>query len=111
MKTIASLAAILLAATPALAIGVTNSFSDALKKMSPIQQRAVMRRAVLDHEQYCKRIGPVAYQGVYKNMEMWVVRCDRGAAYGAFIGSDGSVQVRPCADLITFKLPRCKLPK
>ena len=110
MKTIARLAAVVLA-SPALAIAVPNIYRDSLKKMSSIQQRAVMRRAVLDHEQYCKRIGPVAYQGVYKNMEMWVVRCDRDAAYGAFIGSDGSVQVRPCADLITFKLPRCKLPK
>jgi hypothetical protein len=111
MKIIVSLAALLVAATPALAIGVQNNFSDSLKKMSSVQQRAVMRRAVLDHDQYCKQIGPVAYQGPYKNMEMWVVQCDRGAAYGAFIGSDGSVQVRPCADLVTFKLPRCKLPK
>lgn len=111
MKIIATFAAATLAATSALAIGVPNNFSDQLKKMSPIQQRAVMRRAVLDHDQYCKRIGPVAYQGPYRNMEMWVVQCDRGAAYGAFVGSDGSVQVRPCADLITFKLPKCKLPK
>ena len=111
MKIITALVTAAIAASPAFAISVTNDFSNKLKTMSSIQQRAVMRRAVLDHEQYCKRIGPVAYQGAYKNLEMWVVQCDKGAAYGAFIGIDGSVQVRPCADLITFKMPACKLPE
>ncbi len=107
----AFLAAAALIAAPASAIGVTNDFNNRLKKMSSTLQRATMRRAVLDHNQYCKHIGPVAYQGPYKNLEMWVVKCDKGAAYGAFIGVDGSVQVRPCADLISFKMPACKIPK
>ena len=98
-------------AAPASAIGVTNDFHNRFNKMSSTLQRAVMRRAVLDHGQYCKRIGPVAYQGPYRNLEMWVVKCDRGVAYGAFIGIDGSVQIRPCADLISFKMPACKVPK
>jgi len=97
--------------TPAVAISVANDYNSKLRKLSPTEQRAVMRRAVLDHNQYCKHIGPVAYQGPYKNLEMWVVKCDRGAAYGAFVGIDGSVQVRPCADLIEFKMPACKIPE
>jgi hypothetical protein len=109
LSAILAVAAIL--AAPASAIGVTNDFHNRLMKMSPTLQRATMRRAVLDHEQYCRRIGPVAYQGPYKNLQMWVVKCDRGAAYGAFIGIDGSVQVRPCADLIEFKMPACRIPK
>lgn len=111
MKILTALTAAALIATPVSAIGVVNDFNNRLKKMSPTLQRAVMRRAVLDHEQYCKHIGPVAYQGPWKNLEMWVVKCDRGAAYGAFVGVDGSVQVRPCADLISFRMPACRIPK
>jgi len=102
---------LLIFAAPAGAIGVPNEFNARLRQMSSNQQRAVMRRAVLDHELYCKHIGPVAYQGPYKNLEMWVVACDRGAAYGAFVGVDGSVQVRPCADLVSFKMPACRIPR
>ena len=108
MKLIATIAAAVIAATPAIAL--TNDYSNQLKKLSPIQQRATMRRAVLDNGQYCKRIGPVAYQQPYKNLEMWTVQCDRGAAYAVFIGLDASVQVRPCRDLAELKLPACRLP-
>ena len=111
MKSIATLAAVAIAAGPAMAVGVANPFNERLKTLSSTQQRAIMRRAVLDHDQYCKQIGPVAYQGPYKNLQMWVVKCDKGAAYGAFVGIDGSVQVRPCADLISFKMPACRIPK
>lgn len=109
MKTILAITAALLAAAPAAAL--TNDYSNQLKKLSPLQQRATMRRAVLDNGQYCKRIGPVAYQQSYKNLEMWTVQCDRGAAYAVFIGLDASVQVRPCRDLADLKLPVCRLPK
>lgn len=96
-------------AVPATA--AQNDFSNQLKRLSPLQQRATMRRAVLDDGQYCKRIGPVAYQGPYRNLEMWTIQCDRGVNYAAFIGLDGSVQVRPCGDLVKLKLPACRLPK
>ncbi|ATE66761.1 hypothetical protein [Rhizorhabdus dicambivorans] len=109
MKTILAITAALLAAAPAAAL--TNDYSNQLKKLSSLQQRATMRRAVLDNGQYCKRIGPVAYQQSYKNLEMWTVQCDRGAAYAVFIGLDASVQVRPCRDLADLKLPVCRLPK
>lgn len=107
--TAALIPALLIAATPALA--VKNDFSEQLKKLPSLQQRAVLRRAVLDASQYCRRIGPVAYQGPFKNLEMWTVRCDRDVAYAAYIGLDGSVQVRPCKDLAKLKLPVCRLPK
>ena len=109
MKIIAALTAAALAATPALAVG--NDFSSQLKRLPEQRQRAVLRRAVLDDSQPCRRIGPVAYQGSYKNLEMWTVQCGGGVNYAAFIGGDGSVQVRPCGDLVQLKLPACKLPK
>jgi len=114
MKTSAKLAAAALFAFALLAAPAAasaNDYSNQLKKLSPLQQRATMRRAVLDSGQYCKRIGPVAYQMPYKNLEMWTVQCDRDVAYAVFIGLDASVQVRPCGDLRQLKLPACRLPK
>ena len=111
MKIIAAVAAALIATAPAYAVTVANSYNESLRKLSSIQQRAIMRRAVLDHQAYCGRIGPVAYQQPYKNLEMWVVKCDKGAVYGAFVGIDGTVQVRSCADLAAFKMPACRIPK
>lgn len=107
--TLAAIAALSL--SPVAAQAAPNGFSDQLKNLSPLQQRATLRRAVLDEGQYCRKIGPVAYQGPFKNLEMWTVQCDRGANYATFIGLDGSVQVRPCADLAKLKLPVCRLPK
>jgi len=104
-----TIAAVALASAPALA--AANPFSDRLRTLSSTQQRATMRRAVLDDGKYCRRIGPVAYQGPFKNLEMWTVQCDKGANYAAFVGLDGSVQVRPCGDLASLKLPTCRLPK
>lgn len=109
MKIITALTVAALATAPALA--TANDFSNQLKRLPQQRQRAVLRRAVLDDAQSCRRIGPVAYQGSYKNLEMWTVICGQGATYAAFIGLDGSVQVRPCGDLPKLKLPACKLPK
>ena len=46
MRTIAAfITAALIAAAPAYAVSVTNSYNDSLRKLSSIQQRAIMRRA------------------------------------------------------------------
>ncbi|SFR97856.1 hypothetical protein [Sphingomonas jatrophae] len=87
-----------------------NPFSAQLAKLSDLQRRAAMRRAVLDSRQYCRKVELVTHRGPYRNLDMWSVRCDRGADYGAFLGLDGSVQVRPCRDLAQLKLPPCNLP-
>lgn len=110
MKTALSLALAALLAAPLAAAG-PNSFSEQLKKLPSIQQKSVMRRAVLDDGKYCKSVAWTAYQGSFKNLEMWTARCSKGGDYGVFIGPDGTVQVRPCGDLSTLKLPTCKLPK
>jgi len=111
MKIVTAIAAAAVLAAAAAPSFAANPFSDQLKRLSPLQQRATLRRAVLDEGKYCRRIGPVAYQGPFKNLEMWTVQCDRDVAYAAYIGLDGSVQVRPCADLASLKLPTCRLPK
>ncbi|MFS0737299.1 hypothetical protein ABC347_09640 [Sphingomonas sp. 1P06PA] len=84
-----------------------NAFSQRLQQLPDLQRRAVLRRAVLDSGQRCKRVDAGALKGRYKNLVMWTATCNPGGAYGIFIGPDGSVQVRPCADMRTLKLPAC----
>ena len=85
-----------------------NSFSERLQRLTDLQRKAALRVAVLDNGAYCKRVETAEVRGPYKNLMMWKVTCDRAAAYGLFIGPDGTVQVRPCADLPKLKLPLCR---
>lgn len=112
MKLLAFLAAAAIAmpaiaATPPAAL----SYSDKLAKLDPLRRSAVLRRAVLDGGERCKRVTASTRQGMWKNLVMWVARCEPGGDYGIFIGPDGSVQVRPCADMPKVKLPKCRVPQ
>lgn len=110
-KILPVVAALLAVTTPALAQKpVPNPFSDRLAKLGNIPRRAVLRRAVLDNNQWCDRVIDDRRQGPWRNLSMWSARCGRGAEYAIFIGVDQMVQVRPCADLVKFKLPACQLP-
>ena len=82
--------------------------SDALAKLDDVPRRAALRRAILDSGEKCVRVEKAAYQGPYKNLEMWVASCTGNLTYGAFIGPDGSVQVSECAYLIKVKWPTCR---
>ncbi len=97
----------LLSAAPALADA--QNFSSKLARLSDIQQRSVMRRAILDGGQVCRQVLGTSLQGPYKNLVMWTARCAKGGDYAVYIGPDGTVQVRPCADLAKLKLPLCRL--
>lgn len=105
-------AASIMAAAPALAEmkPPPNPFSDRLATLSELQRNAALRRAVLDSGQYCKRVEWSARQQQHKNLVMWVARCNPGGDKAVYIGPDGSVQVRPCADSATLKLPMCRVP-
>jgi hypothetical protein len=113
MKNIsASLAslALLLAVPAAAAVNPAMDYSNRIMKLSDIEQRAVMRRAILDGVQYCKQVLATAYQGSYKNLVMWTAHCAKGGDYAVYIGPDGSAQTRPCTDLAKLGLPLCRLP-
>ncbi|MGH6780556.1 MAG: hypothetical protein ACREB5_00415 [Sphingomonadaceae bacterium] len=114
MKTIIPVAIIasLLAAAPATAQmkPPSNPFSDRLAGLNDLQRNAALRRAVLDSGQYCKRVEWSAKQQQYKNLVMWVARCNPGGDKAVYIGPDGTVQVRPCKDAAQLKLPVCRVP-
>ena len=108
---VAALAVASLIAGPLLAQARSQSakaYSDRLASLTDIQRRAALRRAVLDAGERCLRVEKASYQGVYKNLEMWVARCTGNLDYGAFIGPDGSVQVDGCAHLAVVKWPACR---
>ena len=110
-KSLAALSAAILAIAPLAAQAPSQSakaYSDRLAGLSDIQRRAALRRAILDSGETCLRVDKAAYQGTYKNLQMWVARCPGPRDYGAFIGPDGSVQVSGCAYLRTVKWPACR---
>jgi hypothetical protein len=109
---IAMLAAAVIAGTPAAAAPVDSAqaYSDALARLTPIQRLAALRRAILDSGEKCRRVTEAKLQGRWRNLIMWSARCDVGGDYGAYIGPDGSVQVRQCGQTKLLGLPQCTLP-
>jgi hypothetical protein len=111
MKTVFAFhSAAALAAAPVAAQVASQSakaYSDRLAALTDLKRRGALRRAILDSGEKCLRVDKAAYQGTYKNLEMWVARCGT-TDYGAFIGPDGTVQVSGCAYLITVKWPACR---
>lgn len=87
-----------------------NAFSDRLASLSELQRHAALRRAILDSGQYCKRVEWSAKQQQYKNLVMWVARCNPDGDKAVYIGPDGTVQVRDCKEAATLKLPACRVP-
>jgi hypothetical protein len=87
-----------------------TAYSDRLLKLGELQRHSVLRRAILDSGELCKRVERAAVSGAYKNLVVWTARCTPGGDYGVFLGPDASVQVRRCAETKTLGLPPCRLP-
>lgn len=105
------LAALALIATPALAAQPTaHDFTLRMQKLTEIQRLAVVRNAINESNFGCAKVMGAAYQGPYKNLDMWVARCGPKPLvdYGVFVGPDGSAQVSTCKDLVRVKWPACK---
>lgn len=99
-----------LAAVPIQAVTIANPASDTLAKLSVIQRKGAMRKALLDSGVRCEHIEKVNVQGPWANTVMWRVKCgpDPRYDYAVFVGADSSVQVRYCAEMEQLKLPRCR---
>lgn len=87
-----------------------NPFSDRLQKLGELRRHAVLRRAILDSGEQCKRVERAGINGRHKNLVMWSARCTPGGDYAVFIGPDASVQVRSCGDVVKLGLPACRMP-
>lgn len=90
-------------------IRIANPTHDGLTELPPNLQRLYMLRAIRSSGARCQRVDNAGYQEEYRNMRMWVARCDvEGQSFAVYIGADGSVQARNCAEAGTLALPRCQ---
>lgn len=110
MKRFLLLTTLFLAAPAMAQKPAPNAFSDRLAQLNDMQRFAVLRRAVIDAGEICKRVTASNRQGSLRNLVMWTVRCAPATDYGVFIGTDGSVQVRRCSEHAQLKLPLCRIP-
>jgi hypothetical protein len=111
MKWFAALSAAALVAAPIAAqvrSDTAKAYSDRLKALTDIQRRGALRGAIIDSGEKCGAVTKAGYQGVYKNLEMWVARCSNNQTFGAFIGPDATVQVSSCAYLVSVHWPACR---
>jgi hypothetical protein len=96
-------------AAPPMGIGPywANPFNQKLMQLGEADRLGALRRAITDNDQSCGRLMKGAYRGPYGNLGYWAARCKPGGDYAVFAGPDGSVQVRPCAQMKGLKLPEC----
>lgn len=107
----AAIAVAMLATTATAALAVPahapNPFNDRLRTLSELQRNSVIRRGILDSGKACKRVTGAVFNGPYGNLMRWTAWCAPAGDYAIYIGTDSSVQVSPCADARTLKLPVC----
>ena len=94
-------------AGPATAGLVKNPFNDRVLALSLADRNGALGRAVTTDDNRCGRLSKSISRGLYGNLGFWEVRCVPGGDYGVFLGPDGSVQVRSCAEMKALKLPAC----
>jgi hypothetical protein len=109
MRSLIGSAVALMLAAPAMAATPfwANPFNQKLLQLRPADQYGALRRAITDNGEPCGRLTKGVYRGPFGNLGYWVARCKPGGDYGVFAGSDGSVQVRNCAEMKGLKLPDC----
>ena len=97
------------APTPKPVIKVQGDEQRQLAAASDMNRAIALKRAIYDGGGTCKRVTATGFVTDYKNMSMWQAACDDGRDWAIFIAANGSIQLRPCADLKELKLPECKI--
>ena len=92
-------------------IAVRSAEQNALLKLSPINQKIALRRALYDSGRTCQTVTEAGYVQEYGNLSMWTASCNSGRSYAIFVGPDGSAQVRDCREMRDLKLPACTIAK
>jgi hypothetical protein len=93
--------------TKSITVGATNSYHEQLQGLSKSSQGLALRRAVQDSGQRCKRAEATAFQGEYKALKMWTLRCSDSGDWALFLAPNGDIQVRACKDATQLNLPPC----
>ena len=92
-------------------ISVRSAEQNALHKLSPMNQKIALRRALYDSGRTCQTVTEAGYVQEYGNLSMWTASCKSGKSYAVFVGPDGSAQVRDCREMQALKLPACTIAK
>jgi hypothetical protein len=88
-------------------ISVRSEAQDQLHKLSDINRKIALRRAIYDSGSACRTVTKAGYVQEYGNLSMWTASCKDGRSYAVFVGPDGSAQVRDCRTMQDLKLPAC----
>ncbi len=89
-------------------IKVANPMHEGLLKLSGLNQRIALTRAIRDNGRRCPRVDGARYQEDYRGMVMWVALCEGGRHFAIFIAPNGDTQVRDCGDMHQLRLPQCR---
>jgi hypothetical protein len=89
-------------------IKVANPMHEGLLKLSSLNQRITLMRAIRDNGRRCGRVEGARYQEDYRGMAMWVALCEDARHWAVFIAPNGDTQVRNCADMHQLNLPQCR---
>lgn len=92
-------------------ISVRSAEQNALRKLSPMNQKIALRRALYDSGRTCQTVTEAGYVQEYGNLSMWTASCKSGRSYAIFVGPDGSAQVRDCKEMQALKLPACMIAR
>jgi hypothetical protein len=82
-----------------------------LHQLDALNLAIALKRAIYDSGFSCRKIDKAGYVGPYKNLDEWTAHCTDGRDWAVFAGPDGSAQVRDCADVAHFGLPKCEIHK
>ena len=89
-------------------IKVVNPMHEGLLKLTSLNRRLALMRAIRDNGRRCPRVDGARYQEDYHGMVMWVALCEDGRHWAVFIAPNGDTQVRDCADMYRLSLPQCR---
>lgn len=90
-------------------IAVRSAEQEQLHALNDLNRAIALKRAIYDSGYRCKRVTDSGFVGQYKNLDMWMARCDDGRDWAVFTGPDGSAQVRDCKDVAAMGLPECTI--
>lgn len=92
-------------------IKVTSAEQQQLHKLDAFNLAIGLKHAIYDAGYTCKRITDAGFVGEWKNLDMWMARCEydggKSRDWAIFAGPDGSAQVRDCKDVPGSGLPEC----
>ena len=98
-------------AKPTQSISVRSAEQNALHKLSSMNLKIGLRRAIYDSGNACATVTDAGYVQEYGNLSMWTASCKSGRQFAVFVGPDGTAQVRDCKTMADLKLPACVIRK